>query len=407
MEFWLPYGQTEVPIRVPDDNFYRILEPKKTAKPAPLENMVSESLNSPLGGLLPSEIVKPGSSVAILLDPIVPTTLRQAAIGQLRPHLEKGQVGNVHVLVRKRTSNVEPFQGSLDGSTSLDPNSGNFSELGSTASGTKLSVNQELLSSDARICITMAGPHFAAGFTGGPEVFLPGAASLETIRENRSLLLRGMPSPLEVDAENPVYRDAMEACKIMGTFFSICFVPDGYGGAESVVSGEMEAVFHEARRRYLQIHSPNIDRRVDIVVVSAASVLGMDLYHAVRVLSNAWHTVKKEGTIILAAECSRGVGDSAFLEYSRKFQEKRDLLSALKQRFTLGAHVTLLLQEALEKYRVQLLSVLPDHLVKNWFRLRPSRTASGSIQQAIRAEGKDAKVLIIPRGDLTLPAIGD
>ncbi len=407
MEFWLPYGQTEVPIRVPDDNFYQILEPKKAAKPAPLEEMVTQSLNSPVGGLFPTEIVKPGSSVAILLDPIVPTALRQAALRQLRSHLEKGQVGSVHVLVRKRTSNVEPSQGSIDDSTFLDPSSGNFGEVGSTTSGTKLSLNQELLSSDARICVTMAGPHFATGFTGGPEVLLPGAASLETIRENRSLLLGGLPSPVDVDADNPVFRDAMEACKILGNFFSICFVPDGHGGADSVVAGEMEAVFHKAKRRYLQIHSPNIDRRADIVVISAASVLGMDLYHAVRVLSNAWHTVKKEGTIILAAECSRGVGDSAFLEYSRKFQEKRDLVSALKHRFTLGAHVTLLLQEALEKYRVQLLSVLPDHLVRNWFRLRPSRTASGSIQQAIRAEGKDAKVLIIPRGDLTVPVIRD
>ncbi len=407
MEFWLPYGQTEVPIRVPDDNFYRILEPKKIAKPTPPQTMVNQSLNSPLGGLSPSEFVKPGSSVAILLDPIVPNALRQAALGQLLPQLEKGQVGKVNVLVRKRTSNVEAPQGLLEGSTLLDPASGDFVEAGSTTSGTKLAVNRELLSSDARICITMAGPHFATGFTGGPEVFLPGAASLETIRENRSLLLRGLPSPLDVDVESPVYRDAMDACKIMGAFFSICFVPDGSGGAESVVSGEMETVFHETRRRYLQIHSPSIDRRADIVVVSAASVLGMDLYHAVRVLSNAWHIVKKEGTIILAAECSRGVGDSVFLEYSRKYQEKRELLSALRHRFSLGAHVTLLLQEALEKYRVQLLSVLPDHLVRNWFRLRPSRTASGSIQQAIRAEGKDAKVLIIPRGDLTLPAIRD
>ena len=29
MELWIPYGETEVPVRVPDDNFYRILEPAK------------------------------------------------------------------------------------------------------------------------------------------------------------------------------------------------------------------------------------------------------------------------------------------------------------------------------------------------------------------------------------------
>src|SRR5438094_8417277 len=129
----------------------------------------------------------------------------------------------------------------------------------------------------------------------------------------------------------------------------------------------------------------------------------MDLYHGVRVLSTASGAVRKEGTIILVAECSRGIGDQRFLEFTRRFSDKQELVSELLHKFKLGSHVSLFLQDALERHRIQLVSVLPDLYARDSFKLKPSRTASGAIQQSIRAEGKEAKILIIARGDLTLP----
>jgi len=117
----------------------------------------------------------------------------------------------------------------------------------------------------------------------------------------------------------------------------------------------------------------------------------MDLYHGVRVLSNAFGAVRKEGTIILVAECSRGIGDQSFLEFSRRFSDKKELVSELRHKFKLGSHVSLFLQDALERHRIQLVSVLPDLYARDSFKLKPSRTASSAIQQSIRAEGKEAR----------------
>ena len=219
-------------------------------------------------------------------------------------------------------------------------------------------------------------------------------------------MVRGIRSPLEY-GENLVLSDSLEACKLAGPIYNVCLVPDGWGGLDSVFSGELEPVFKEATSRYLQVHSPKTDRRADIAIVCAGKSYGTDLYHGVRVLSNPWSALKKEGTIILVAECSNGVGDANFLDYSRKFPERKGLLSELRYRFKMGAHVSLFLQEAMEKYRVQLVSVLPDLYVRNSFRLKPSRTASSAVQTAIRVEGKEAKILIITRGDLTLPVMGE
>ncbi len=339
------------------------------------------------------------------MDPIVPLRVQQQAIETIRTKLGTLGVTEVKLFSRSRTSNVEARPSSADlGVKSIDPTGGAFADVGKTSQGTSVFLESELLACDVKISLSMVTPHFASGFTGGPDILLPGASSLDTIAKNRSLMVKGVPNPGEL-GENLVLSDAFEAYKMAGVFYSLTFVPDGWGGIDSVFSGELEAVFRDAVSRYLQVHSPRIDRKSDVVVVAAGKLLGMDLYHGVRVLSNAFGAVRKEGTIILVAECSRGIGDQGFLEFSRRFSDKKELVSELRHKFKLGSHVSLFLKDALEKVRIQLVSVLPDLYARDSFKLKPSRTASSAVQQSIRVEGKEAKILIMARGDLTLPTV--
>jgi nickel-dependent lactate racemase len=405
LELWIPYGETEIPIRVPDDNFYKILEPKKPDATKQLSNQIEESLSHPINDFSLSNMAKPGAIAAVLIDPIVPLHVQQQAVEIIRTKLGALGVTEIKLFSRSRTSNVEVQSYSADlGVRNLDPKQGAFAEIGKTSQGTSVFLEEDLLACDVRISLSIVTPHFASGFTGGPDILLPGASSLDTIAKNRSLMVKGVPNPGEL-GENLVLSDAFEAYKMAGVFYSLTFVPDGWGGIDSVFSGELEAAFREAVPRYLQAHSPRIDRKSDVVVVAAGKLLGMDLYHGVRVLSNAFGAVRKEGTIILVAECSRGIGDQGFLEFSRRFSEKKELVSELRHKFKLGSHVSLFLQDALEKYRIQLVSVLPDLYSRDSFRLKPSRTASSAVQQSIRVEGKEAKILIMARGDLTLPTV--
>src|SRR5207249_688924 len=214
-------------------------------------------------------------------------------------------VAEIKLFSRSRTSNVEVQSSSADlGVRNLDPKQGDFAEIGKTSQGTSVFLQKDLLACDVKISLSMVTPHFASGFTGGPDILLPGASSLDTIAKNRALMVKDFPNPSDT-GENPVLSDAFEAYKMAGVFYSLTFVPDGWGGVDTVFSGELEAAFREAVSRYLQVHSPRIDRKSDVVVVAAGKLLGMDLYHGVRVLSNAFGATKKEGTIILVAECSK------------------------------------------------------------------------------------------------------
>ncbi len=127
------------------------------------------------------------------------------------------------------------------------------------------------------------------------------------------------------------------------------------------------------------------------------------LYHAIRIVANVLGAVKRGGTVILVAECFKGIGDSTFLDYARRFPERRDLATELRYRFRLGGHVNLFLQELLEKCRIQLVSVLPELFVRDTFNLKPSQTASEAVQKAIRVEGKESKILVVPKGEFTVP----
>ena len=399
MELWIPYGETEVPVRVPDDNFYRIMEPAKPLGTKDAPSIIEEALEKPVGGLFLKDVVKPGSIAGIVIDPIVPVIARDEAAKALRFRLTALGIDNARVFMRKRMSNVAPAGEDLK---IIYPSQASFAELGKTSAGTSVELDPDLAACDVKINVGLVMPHFASSFTGGPEAVLPGASSIRSITKNRSLLTKGFPTS-SFTPDNQVLSDSLEACKLAGPFYSLCFMPDGAGGVGSAFAGELESVFREAVSRYHEVHSPKIERKLDIVIVSAGSLLGADLYHAIRVVSNVLGAVKKEGTIILVAECSSGVGDSGFLEYARRFPERKELSTELRYRFKLGGHVNLFLQDALEKCRIQLVSILPELFVRDSFGLKPSQTASEAVQKAIRVEGKESKILIVPKGDFTVP----
>jgi len=397
LEFWIPYGETEVPIRVPDDNFYKILEPPRTAHKDP-NILVDQALNSPVGGLSISSFG--GGKVGLVVGPLVPPEIVEVTLEQLRNRLTPMGIDSVTVFLRKRSSSALMVRGKAE-TVLVDPSEGPFVELGKTASGTPVEVRQDFHSCEVKISLGMVTPDFATGFTGGPETILPGMCSVETETKNRSLLLKGT-GPTEDNAQGPILTDTLDACRLVGPVLSISCVPDGSGGLESAFAGELEPTFKEAITRYSQVHNQGIDVRPDITVLAAGQMFGADLYHGVRILPNAWNAAKKDGTLILAAECAKGVGDESFLEFSRRFEDRKSLLTGLRHHFRPEGHVALLLKEAVERNRVQLVSVLPDHYVR-MFNLKSARTASAAIQSSIRAEGKDARVLIVTRGDLTLP----
>jgi len=386
---------------VPDDNFYRILEPRKSSGALDVSRIVENALRNPIGGLALKEMVKPGAKAAIIVDPLLPHEAWREAATALTAELSTVGIEKTQVFLRKRMNSNESAGDSVN---HLDPAQNSFTEIGKTAMGTVVDLDPEVLSCEVKILVSLTMPHFASGFTGGPEAVIPSCSSIRSIAKNRSLLSKGFTEPLNTSS-NQVLSDCLDAYKLAGPFYSLAFLPDGWGSVEEAFAGDLEEVFMRAVSRYTELHCPRIERKLDIVVVSAGNYFGTDLYHAVRIVANVSGALRKEGTIILVAECSRGIGDQTFLDYARNFRERKELSAELRYRFKLGGHVNLFLKETLERSRIQLVSVLPELFVRDAFDLKPSQTASEAIQKAIRLEGRESKILVVPKGDITVPVM--
>jgi len=86
-------------------------------------------------------------------------------------------------------------------------------------------------------------------------------------------------------------------------------------------------------------------------------------------------------------------------------KEIKEMEKEIKRNFVMGGHKSYYLLKALQKVKIILVSTLPDYYAVNVFKLRTARAVNDAIQEASRIAGSDAKVWVIPHGNLTLPVM--
>ena len=68
VDVWLPYGKTDVCVRVPARNLLGTIEPKEQPAAVNVKAEVERALKEPVGSKRLCEIVKPESKVAVVVD---------------------------------------------------------------------------------------------------------------------------------------------------------------------------------------------------------------------------------------------------------------------------------------------------------------------------------------------------
>jgi len=138
LEFWVPYGTTEVPVRVPDTNFYRILEPAKPAANTPAIGHHDSSVNRKSGReRLHDRLVNQGSTIGIVVDPAIPETSLKTIVDDLQSRLSSLGAKEVRVFVRTRHSSQIESEWKK-----INPQEDTFVDVGRTNHGTRVSIHQ-------------------------------------------------------------------------------------------------------------------------------------------------------------------------------------------------------------------------------------------------------------------------
>jgi nickel-dependent lactate racemase len=414
VDAWIPYGKTEVCARIPTRNFLGEIIPKQKVGVEDSRAEIERALNEPIGTKKLREIAKPGNKVAIVVNDATRPTPSHLMVVPLLDELNKAGVNDSEVTVIFGCGIHRPVtpqeQEKLIGKEALervktishDANADDQVFVGETSNGTKVYLNKVFAEADIKILTGEINLHYYAGYGGGRKGLLPAVSSAETIQQNHSLLVSAKATTGVLEG-NPVHEDMLEAARLTKVDFILNIVTNNKNELVQAFAGDVEQAFLEGTKLVDEMYKVTIDQRANIVVVSAGGhPHDINLYQATKALQNALDAVKRNGIIILAAECPEGHGNEAFVEWMEKYPSLNRLEREIKRNFVLGGHKAYFINKALQKVTIILVSVIPDTYAVNIFKMRSSSAMNDAMRDAFEIVGKNAKVYVMANGKETM-----
>jgi lactate racemase len=278
--------------------------------------------------------------------------------------------------------------------------------LGKSSNGTEMYVNKAGVSADKVIIISSVEPHYFAGYTGGRKSFLPGIAGYKTVEMNHKLALAPEAKSLSLEG-NPVHEDMIDALKtVKNEIFSIMTVLDKHHKIYATCSGHIHESFHAAIDQANAVFAAKLDKKADIVVSVVKFPQDIDLYQAQKGIDNAKLALKKNGIMILVAKCRCGIGGKAFANLLSGSDTPQAVLDKIKQGYILGYHKAAKMAEIdLWAQMWGVTDVEPDVIGKLF--IKPFDSLQVALDKALEEKGKDANVLFLMDGGLTVPLVSE
>ncbi|MEM2676260.1 MAG: nickel-dependent lactate racemase [Candidatus Bathyarchaeia archaeon] len=417
VDVWLPYGKTEVCLRVPTRNFLGVIEPREKSGVPDARAEVERALKEPIGFRRLCEIARSGHKVAVVVDDATRPVPSHVMVPSILDELNSAGVKDEDVTVifgcgaHRAVTREEAVR--LLGENVLnrvkvlshDCRASDLVYVGTTRHGTKVYLNRVFAEADVKILTGDICFHYFAGYGGGRKSVLPGVAGEETIKANHAMFLHPNAKTGVLEG-NPVHEDMVEAARMAKVDFILNVVVNMKGEVVRAFAGDVEKAFHEGVKLVDEMYRVPVDRRADIVVVSPGGYpADVDLYQAYKGVDSALEVVKRGGVIVLAAECSEGYGNQAFYDWMVKYKDLKAVEREIKRNFVLGGHKAYYLMRALQKAQIILVSALPDYYAVNVFRLKTARTVNEALNQAFKVVGENAKVWAMPYGNYVLPEV--
>lgn len=422
MEVELAYGKDGLRAALPDDNVVKVL---KGAGAPPLdnpENAVRAALAHPVGDdcaplaeaagaagnvlVVVSDITRP-VPYPVLLPPLLDVLengagVRRDAISFLvgtglhRPNTEAELIGMLgpHVVSNYR----------IDNHDARDPRA--QAAIGTTSRGTKVLIDSRYMEADFRIATSLIEPHFMAGYSGGRKALFPGIAASETIGQlhGYELLAADGVEIGRLDG-NPVHAELLEAALLAGCEFSVNVTMDAKRRPTSVAAGELDAAHRAACKAAEAPLLDTIDSPADVVVTSSAGFpLDATFYQSIKGVVAAAPIVEEGGTIIIAAECSEGMGSDEFGALVRGFDSPEGFLDQIRKAdgFVVDQWQLQMLCKVLYRADVVLVSdcLAPDAV--DTLGIGRADNIEQAVSVALERQGPDARIAVIPEGPYVL-----
>jgi nickel-dependent lactate racemase len=181
--------------------------------------------------------------------------------------------------------------------------------IGKTKREMPLYVNTLYARASLKIATGLITPHQSAGFSGGRKSIVPGIAGIKTLMTHHSFPIRPEGPVMGIIKGNTFHQEAVAAARLVGVDFILNVVKNYRGEVVEAVAGDLE----QAHARGVEICEKTwvrkFDRAYDVVFVSPGGYpKDCDLHQAQKAVSVAEQVTNPGGTVVLVAECRKGIG---------------------------------------------------------------------------------------------------
>ena len=330
MKVGLLYGRGELEVRLPDGCEPTVIEKRPMPVVADPAAAVAGALDH--GGL--ARAAAGGRSACILVCDVTRPVPNRLFLRPLVERLEGAGVPRSGITVLVATGLHRPNLGDELAEVVGDRwvlehvrvanhyarNDADHVDLGRTRRGTPIRLDRRFVEADVRIATGLVEPHFMAGYSGGRKVIAPGIAHAETITtfHNHRFMSDPCAENCVLDG-NPLHREQLEILERIGGALALNTVIDDQRRLAFVNFGECRESHLDAVsfvRRFAEVTLP---ARYATVVTSAAGYpLDKTYYQTVKGMVGALGALADGGDLIVASECSEGLGSAEYRAAQRR-----------------------------------------------------------------------------------------
>jgi nickel-dependent lactate racemase len=414
-EFKMKYGKGEVefsldPVLVMDE----LVINEFPALPDPVA-AVKEAIRNPIGTPPLRDIVKPGQTVAFIVNdptrvarsyvflPVLLDELNAAgipdanmrivfALGTHRPMTEAEMIEEVGAAVASR---VKMFNPDCKDESQMQ-------YFGTTSRGTKVGFSKLVTEVDHIICTGGIVHHFFSGYGGGRKALLPGVAAYETIRHNHSMMFD--PNAVIGRLEgNPVYHDQVEGAEMCRPSFLINVVFDEEKRFLQVFAGDYVEAHKEACKMVDKVYGAKVKQEADLVIASCGGYpKDINVYQLQKTMDNAWCAVREGGVVIILGECCEGSGSAQYEKMMRENPSPELVEKALRAKFEIGAHKAYAVTRLMKKAEFILVSGMEPAFARTLL-FTPAKDVDEALKLAFEKLGPNPSITLMPMGSITVP----
>lgn len=418
MKIQIAYGKNGLTINIPDKNLVKVLTMSgSTPLPHP-EIALAKVLDSPIASIPLKKIAGGKRSACIVICDITRDISNFMLLAPVLERLEEAGIPRERTTILIGTGLHRPSTEEevlhlvgkriRDKYRVVDHHARAKEEhwfLGTTERRTPVWIDQRYCEAELKITVASIEPHLMAGFSGGRKMIAPACAGVETIKALHSPAFLEDPRCREgcIDG-NPLHEEMLTIATMAGHDFILNVALDEQGNITGVFAGNPEQAHNAGVEHVRKTVRSTLKDPADIVITTAAGYpLDMTYYQAIKGMTAALPIVKPGGTLILAAECSEGLGNAEFSRMATSFASPAAFREWILSNPVLIDQWQLeeCAKAALHAEVVLVTKGIPQAERDRLF-VGTAATVEEALDNALKKHGSSAKVAVIPKGPYTL-----